>query len=126
MSAAPSADAVSPPARRQPPQGKPFTRETASRAGKASAVKRAQNRLPVAPPSDAAIEDGLRRRAVSSAKDAEVLLRWLARPQAAPSGLGLEAMGEEELERLYSGLLRLAGMEPSRLEALVGAQGDGS
>jgi hypothetical protein len=33
------------------------------------------------PPSDTEIERGLRERAVTSARDAEVLLRWLQRPR---------------------------------------------
>jgi hypothetical protein len=40
--------------------------------------------------SDAEIELGRRRRATSSAKDAEVLLRWLSRPRTETSGLGFD------------------------------------
>ena len=47
---------------------------------------------PDPPPSDEAIEIGLRRRAVESAKDAEVLLRWLR----------LARLDEAELARLLS------------------------
>jgi hypothetical protein len=71
------------------------------------------------PPSDEAIEIGLRRRAVESAKDAEVLLRWLQRPRSTPSGLGLDEMGEEELEVLYEGLLRLARLDEDELARLL-------
>jgi hypothetical protein len=43
------------------------------------------------PPSDAEIERGLRERAVTSARDAEVLLRWrqTVRPPDAPPGRGV-------------------------------------
>jgi hypothetical protein len=71
------------------------------------------------PPSEEAIEIGLRRRAVESAKDAEVLLRWLQRPRQSPSGLGLDEMGEEELEGLYAGLLRLARLDEDELARLL-------
>ena len=55
---------------------------------------------------------------MTSAKDAEVLLRWLARPRSETSGLGLDGESEESLEALYAGLLRLASLdedEPARL-----------
>ena len=71
------------------------------------------------PPSDEAIEIGLRRRALESAKDAEVLLRWLARPRSEPSGLGLDECTEEELENLYAGLLRLARLDEDELARLL-------
>jgi hypothetical protein len=70
-------------------------------------------------PSDEAIEMGLRRRAVESAKDAEVLLRWLSRPRSSGSGLGLEEMGDGELEGLYAGLLRLARLDEDELARLL-------
>jgi hypothetical protein len=70
-------------------------------------------------PSDEAIETGLRRRAVESAKDAEVLLRWLARPRSEPSRLGLDECTEEELESLYAGLLRLARLDEDELARLL-------
>ena len=73
------------------------------------------------PPSDAEIERGLRERAVSSARDAEVLLRWrqtVRSPETTP-GVDLDALSEAQLERLYAGLVRLASMDETVLAALV-------
>jgi hypothetical protein len=83
--------------------------------------RQAQGFAPGSRPSDEAIEIGLRRRAVESAKDAEVLLRWLSRPRSSPSGLGLglEGMGEGELEGLYAELLRLARLDEDELARLL-------
>ena len=120
VNAAANADEAPTPTRRQPPEGRPFTPETAREAGKLSGAvraKRIQERD--LPPSDEAIEIGLRKRAVESAKDAEVLLRWLQRPRQSPSGLGLDEMGEEELEGLYAGLLRLARLDEDELARLL-------
>ena len=120
MSAAANADEAPTPTRRQPPEGRPFTSETAREAGKLSGAvraKRIQERD--LQPSDEAIEIGLRKRAVDSAKDAEVLLRWLARPRSEPSGLGLDECTEEELEDLYAGLLRLARLDEDELARLL-------
>ena len=120
VSAAANADEAPTPTRRQPPEGRPFTSETAREAGKRSAALRAmRSEARDLPPSDEAIEIGLRRRAVESAKDAEVLLRWLQRPRQSPSGLGLDEMGEEELEGLYAGLLRLARLDEDELARLL-------
>jgi hypothetical protein len=73
------------------------------------------------PPSDAEIERGLRERAVKSARDAEVLLRWrqTVRPSDTPPGVDLESLSERELERLYAGLVRLASMDEAVLDKLV-------
>ena len=73
------------------------------------------------PPADAEIERGLRERAVSSARDAEVLLRWrqTVRPSDAPAGVDLESLSERELERLYAGLVRLASLDETVLAALL-------
>ena len=73
------------------------------------------------PPSDAEIERGLRERAVSDPRAAEILLRWLQRPRAEErvGGVDLESMSERELERLYSGLVRLASLEEPALAALL-------
>jgi hypothetical protein len=73
------------------------------------------------PPSDAEIERGLRERAVSSARDAEVLLRWrqtVRQPEAAP-GPDLDFLSDAQLERLYAGLVRLATLDETELAALV-------
>jgi hypothetical protein len=73
------------------------------------------------PPSDAEIERGLRERAVSDPRAAEILLRWLQRPRAEErvGGVDLESMSERELERLYAGLVRIAALPPKDLQALV-------
>jgi hypothetical protein len=63
----------------------------------------------------------LRERAVKSARDAEVLLRWrqTVRPSDTPPGVDLESLSERELERLYAGLVRLASMDEAVLDKLV-------
>jgi hypothetical protein len=72
-------------------------------------------------PSDAEIERGLRERAVSDPRAAEILLRWLQRPRAEErvGGVDLDSMSERELERLYAGLVKLASMDETVLAALV-------
>ena len=72
------------------------------------------------PPSDAEIERGLRERAVSI----RVLLRFFCvgcngAPSEATSGVDLDSMSEAQLERLHSGLVRLASMDEPVLAALV-------
>ena len=73
------------------------------------------------PPSDAEIERGLRERAVSDPRAAEILLRWLqrARPPEATPGVDLDAMSEAQLERLHAGLVRLAWLDETVLASLV-------
>jgi hypothetical protein len=73
------------------------------------------------PPSDAEIERGLRERAVSDPRAAEILLRWLqrARTEERVGGVDLDSMSERELERLYVGLLKLASMDETVLAGLV-------
>jgi hypothetical protein len=73
------------------------------------------------PPSDAEIERGLRERAVSDPRAAEILLRWLQRPRAEEhvGGVDLDSMSERELERLHAGLLKLAALPEEELRALV-------
>ena len=72
------------------------------------------------PPSDAEIERGLRERAVSDPRAAEILLRWLQRPrQDNPPGVDLDSMSERELERLHAALVKLASMDETVLAALV-------
>ena len=65
---------------------------------------------------------GLRERAVSDPRAAEILLRWLQRPRAEErvAGVDLDSMSERELEQLHSGLVRLASMDETVLGALVG------
>ena len=71
--------------------------------------------------SDAEIERVLRERAVTSARDAEVLLRWrqTVRPPEAAPGVDLDSLSERQLERLYAGLVLLASMDETVLAALV-------
>ncbi len=81
------------------------------------AVQRAES---ARPPSDAEIERGLRERAVSDPRAAEILLRWLQRPrQDNPPGVGLDGMSEAQLERLHAGLVRLGSLDEPVLAALV-------
>jgi hypothetical protein len=73
------------------------------------------------PPSDAEIERGLRDRAVSDPRAAEILLRWLQRPrrETKTAGVDLDALSEAQLEALYAGLVKLASMDDTVLAALV-------
>jgi hypothetical protein len=73
------------------------------------------------PPNDAEIERGLRERAVSDPRAAEILLRWLQRPRTEErvGGVDLDSMSELELERLYAGLLKLAALPDEELRSLV-------
>ena len=73
------------------------------------------------PPSDAEIERGLREKAVSDPRAAEILLRWLQRPRAEErvGGVDLDSMSERELERLYAGLLKLAALPEEHLHVLL-------
>ena len=73
------------------------------------------------PPSDAEIGRGLRERAVSDPRAAEILLRWLQRPRAEErvGGVDLDSMSERELERLHAGLVKLAALPDEELRALV-------
>jgi hypothetical protein len=89
----------------------------AARLSRESRAKRGERE----PPSDAEIERGLRERAVDSARDAEVLLRWrqTVRPSETTPGVDLDSMSERELERLYAGLVRLASMDETVLARLV-------
>jgi hypothetical protein len=65
----------------------------------------------------------LRERAVSDPRAAEILLRWLQRPRAEErvGGVDLESMSERQLERLYTGLLKLAALPDEELRVLVGS-----
>ena len=73
------------------------------------------------PPSDAEIERGLREKAVTDPRAAEILLRWLQRPRPVveTAGVDLDSMSEAQLERLYAGLTRLAALPDEELQALV-------
>ena len=65
----------------------------------------------------------MRERAVSDPRAAEILLRWLQRPRVDErvGGVDLDSMSERELERLYAGLLKLAGLADEELRALAGS-----
>jgi hypothetical protein len=67
------------------------------------------------------VERGLRERAVSDPRAAEILLRWLqrVRPPEATPGVDLDSMSEAQLERLLSGLVKLASLDDTVLAALV-------
>ena len=84
-------------------------------------VRRSATRRRTREPSDAEIERGLRERAVSDPRAAEILLRWLqrVRPPEATPGVDLDAMSEAKLERLHAGLVRLASVDEPVLAALV-------
>jgi hypothetical protein len=73
------------------------------------------------PPSDAEIERGLRERAVSDPRAAEILLHWVQRPRADErvGGVDLDSMSERELERLHAGLVRLESMDATVLSELI-------
>jgi hypothetical protein len=74
-----------------------------------------------APASDEEIERGLRERAVSDPRAAEILLRWLQRSRTEEplGGVDLESLSERELEPLYAGLLKVAALPEVELQALV-------
>ena len=67
------------------------------------------------------MERGLRERAVSDPRAAEILLRWLQRPRAEErvGGIDLDSMSERQLKRLYAGLLKLAALPDEHLHALL-------
>jgi hypothetical protein len=73
------------------------------------------------PPSDDDIERGLRERAVSDPRAAEILLRWLQRPRTDERvhGVGLDTMSEAQLEALDAGLVRVAALPSKELQALI-------
>ena len=60
---------------------------------------------------------------MTSARDAEVLLRWrqTVRPPDAPPGVDLDSLSEAQLERLHAGLLKLAALPDEQLGAEVGS-----
>jgi hypothetical protein len=97
-----------------------WTKEEAREAARLSRESRATRRTRE-PPSDAEIERGLREKAVTDPRAAEILLRWLQRPRVDErvGGVGIGSMSERELERLYAGLLRLGSLDEPVLAALV-------
>jgi hypothetical protein len=97
-----------------------WTPEEARNAARLSRESRATRRDRQGP-SDAEIERGLRERAVSDPRAAEILLRWLQRPRVEErvGGVDLDSMSERELEQLYAGLLKLAALPEEHLHALL-------
>jgi hypothetical protein len=97
-----------------------WTPETAREAARLSRESRATRR-DRKPPSDAEIERGLRERAVSDPRAAEILLRWLQRPRPVDETLGvdLDSMSEAQLETLHAGLVRIAALPSRELQALL-------
>jgi hypothetical protein len=97
-----------------------WTPETAREAARLSRESRATRRQREAP-SDADIERGLREKAVSDPRAAEILLRWLQRPRPVTEapGVDLDSMSEAQLESLYAGLVRIAALPPNELQALI-------
>jgi hypothetical protein len=74
------------------------------------------------PPSDADIERGLREKAVSDPRAAEILLRWLQRPRREEVGdVDLDGLSRAELERLYKGLTTLCLLEESEFNRVIEA-----
>jgi hypothetical protein len=75
----------------------------------------------IAPPSDEDIERGLRERAVSDPRAAEILLRWLQRPRPVDEtpGVDLDSVSEAQLEALHAGLVRIAALPSRELQALL-------
>jgi len=98
-----TAEAITPPPKRAAPSTA-FTSET----GREAAKRRVSQSQRMDAGSDADIERSLRKAAKSDPRAAEVLLRWLARPQAAPAGDELEALTMEQLERLHAALIALS------------------
>jgi hypothetical protein len=97
-----------------------WTRESAREAARFSRESRTTRRHRT-PPTDAEIERGLRERAVSDPRAAEILLRWLQRPRPVVEtpGVDLEAMSGAQLETLYAGLVKIAALPENELQALV-------
>lgn len=71
------------------------------------------------PPSDSDIERGLRERAVSDPRAAEILLRWQQRPRPVSDGDELEGLSVEQLEALYAALLRLSALTPQEQSTVI-------
>ena len=67
------------------------------------------------------IERGLREKAVTDPRAAEILLRWLQRPRVEErvGGVDLDSLSERELERLYAGFAKLVSLDERVLAALV-------
>jgi hypothetical protein len=67
----------------------------------------------------------LRERAVSDPRAAEILLRWQQRPRHVSDGDNLQGLTEEQLEALYSALLRLSALTPEEQSTVLQGLLDG-
>jgi hypothetical protein len=83
------------------------------------------NRRDRKPPSDEDIERGLRERAVSDPRAAEILLRWQQRPHQVSDGDELDGLTVEQLEALYAALLRLSALTPDEQSTVLQGLLDG-
>jgi hypothetical protein len=97
-----------------------WTPETAREAAWLSRESRATRRHRDAP-TDSDIERGLREKAVSDPRAAEILLRWLQRlrPVTETPGVDLDALSTPQLETLYAGLVKIAALPDEELRVLV-------
>jgi hypothetical protein len=95
-----------------------WTPETAREAARLSRESRASRRQD-GPPTDADIERGLRERAVTDPRAAEILLRWLQRPRPVALEDDLEALSTEQLERLHACLMSFSSLDPTEVAAYV-------
>jgi len=77
------------------------------------------------PPSDGEIERGLRERAVSDPRAAEILLRWQQRPGQVSDGDELQGLTDRQLEDLYGALLRLSALSAKEQFTVLQALLDG-
>jgi hypothetical protein len=85
-------------------------------------VGRGTSRRDSDPPTDADIERGLREKAVSDPRAAEILLRWMQRPRREDVGdVDLDGLSRAELERLYKGLTALCLLEESEFNRVIEA-----
>jgi hypothetical protein len=68
---------------------------------------------------------GLRERAVSDPRVAEILLRWQQRPRQVSDGDQLQGLTEEQLEGLYAALLRLSALSAEEQSTVLEGLLDG-
>ena|SRR5215471_12306223 len=109
------------PIRAGPHRWTPETAREAARLSRESRATRRDNK----PPSDSDIERGLRERAVTDPRAAEILLRWQQRPRPVSDDDELGGLTLEQLEALYAALLRLSALTPEEQSTLVQGLLDG-
>ena len=98
----------------------PWTVRRFSKFGSDTIARTRARRRTRQPPSDAEIEGGLREKAVTDSRAAEILLRWLQGPRRDnPPGVDPDGMSDAQLERLHAGLVKLAWIDEPVLAALV-------